>query len=86
MNFIIEDIDKTKIKNYKEICLKMKELTENLKKNIEEIENIELEKKEKEEKEQKKHLKPQLEPAGRRGSVMDKNTLNWKQTLRSHWL
>ena len=79
MNFTIEDIDKTKIKNYKEICLRMKELTENLKKNIEEIENIELEKKEKD-------LKPQLEPAGRRGSVMDKNTLNWKQTLRSHWL
>jgi len=85
MNFIIEDIDKTKIKNYKEICLRMKELTENLKKNIEEIENIELEKKEKEVKEEK-DLKPQLEPAGRRGSVMDKNTLNWKQTLRSHWL
>ena len=84
MNFIIEDIDKTKIKNYKEICLRMKELTENLKKNIEEIENIELEKKEKEK--EKKDLKPQLEPAGRKGSVMDKNTLNWKQTLRSHWL
>ena len=90
MNFIVNDIDKSKIENYKEICDKMKELTKNLKENIEKIEQIDLEQIDlkKDKKLESKKLKPknEIKPAGRIGSRMDKNTINWKDTLRRHWL